>query len=213
MDNFFLMESIIDTYEGGGISYEQCDGLLFYATEAFWLTKGKFFLAQINDIRKKTPAEYGGVSEVKDFVDSNYNDLTKIAKYMDEFPEKYNASQRSGETQRSILNVGTMLGIIASIIAAIKFSPIVLMTTIVATIFTFTMSLITKLIMWRRKVNKPYGSDIVNNLSKIKKALQKWDNKNNDKVDVHTKQKISDIIAKIDDAETAWSNDVRMAKD
>lgn len=177
------------------------------------MTKGKLLLSQINDIRKKTPAEYGGVSEVKDFVDSNYSDLTRIAKYMDEFPEKYNASQRSGETQRSILNAVSILGVIASVIAAIKFSPVVLMTTIVGTIFTLLMSLLTKFIMWRRKVNKPYGSDIVNNLSKIKKALQKWDNKNNDKVDVHTKQKISDIIAKIDDAETAWSNDVRMAKD
>ena len=33
------------------------------------------------------------------------------------------------------------------------------------------------------------------------------------KLNVHTKQKISDIIDKIDDAETAWSNDVRIAKE
>lgn len=172
-------------------------GELVYTAEAAW-SKVISMKKELEKIKKAKPKEYDGPEETKAFVDKNYDDLIKCANILEKEPEKI----RWQDIKAAII---FSCGIIGSIILV----PVVPIVGILGYIISvLVIPTIWVIIKWLRN-----NADIenINNLTKIKESLNKLESKK--KLPEKYKNKISDLISAIDDAETSVRAKLKVSKE
>jgi len=163
---------------------------------------------KLKEIRDKKPKEYDGPEEVKKFIDSHYDDIVKAASTLEKEPEKLRKDDVKGAAV-SLLSFlggnGAALGgiyLYGSDKEKLGFSVM-----IGGLLSTLIIPLIWTIVRWSRN-----NSDIegINYLSKIRDALKKVDTK---KLPEKYRNKMSDMITAIDDAETSIRAKLKVAKE
>ena len=188
----FVAESIQTKYNNGEITYAEMVQMTDVLYESIFRNPIAKHMSMLEDIRKTKPSEYDGPKEVKKFVDKNYADIMKIAAILEKEPNEI----RKNEITTSCISLAGMIGTYASMFViwdvGIKAGTVVMGVSVFAIIVSLVSSMIEVV-----RVNKDIAA--INNLTKVKKALNSASKK---KLDESTKKKISELITAIDDAET-----------
>lgn len=151
------------------------------------------FVEKLKDIKKKKPSEYDGPAEIQKFVDENYKDIEDATALLEKEPEDLRANQLRYLAGLAIGYVGWIGGAILG--AATGAAALGAGIMVVSGLFLFIGSIVTTIITYIRTSNDRKAMD---DLSKIRDSLAKLDR---NKLPAPLKKKVSDIIAKIDDAE------------
>lgn len=196
-----LMLTIHESAFSGIIDQETSFEMLQLVEEASSSNKMDAKLRKLKAIKDARPGEYDGPEEVKKFVDKYYNDIVKCAKIAEKEPSEIK------ETEIRTLS-HTLTGVV--IAAVVLFSSGVAMAGVAfgLMIFYILSGLTTALstIVKRKNVN----SDVVSDLSKIKKSLKRIDAS---KLDKESQKKLSKMITSIEDAEVESDRKEKVRKE
>ena len=155
----------------------------------------KKYLEHIKEIKKKKPSEYDGPEEVKKFVDANYDDIVKTTEILENEPDELRKNQliSAASTVIGLLGMYAGMGIgLASITTGALFFGL-------SFALFLAGALVSPLITYARASSDRKAMD---ELSKVRDALTKVRNKTGNKLPTPLRNKITDLVTKIDDAET-----------
>jgi len=187
---------------------EVIDSLMFERTGEKKKSSGKLqkeFLEKLKDIKKNKPTEYDGPEEIKTFVDKYYDDIVKASDFIETEPSRLRRKNIISTTTTIILIIGGVAWLIAS-----GGTTAVLLKkhlSLLLPVFGLLNQSIHGIIHYLRSSR---DKTIVNNLSKIKKALKKI---KTDKLPDNYKKKVKLMIDAIEDAETDGIERVKVAEE
>jgi len=162
------------------------------------------FLKRLRDIRKVKPSEYDGPEEIKEFVDTHYDSILKASEFIEKEPHRLRRNNIISIAVTVILIISGIAWLLSGGAAAsIVASQISLLLPIIGVINQTIHSII-------HYLRSSKDTTIINNLSKIKKALKKIDTK---PLPETYKKKISLMIDAIEDAETDGIDRVKMTNE
>lgn len=190
----------------GEIDLQTRDMLLDAYTESVFekMNPIKKFLEKTKEIKNTKPKEYDGPKEIKQFIDKYYDDVKKISGILEKEPDKL----RSSEIRYCIV---TILGIIGGYGVFLTGMAIMSDTLFIAGFITLILSLIYSIVgSIIRAIRTKDDIKVSDDLAKVKSALKKL---KTDKLDKSDKNKISDMITAIDDAETEVSARMKVTKE
>lgn len=173
-------------------------------TESFLGNPLKKFKEKIKEIKDQKPKEYAGPSELKEFVDKHYNNIMKASDLLEKEPEDL----RNNDLKFLAMFAGSFVGGAAIMITGLAtLTPTAYIIGFILYVLSFVEAIIYAIIQSCRSNTDIKVSD---DLVKIRSALKKV---NTDKLDDKSKNKISDMIAAIDDAETEISARMKVTKE
>ena len=184
----------------GEIDLETRDKLLNVYTESFLSTPVKGFLKKLKIIKDTKPKEYDGPEVVKKFVDKNYDDIIKVSNLLEKEPDKMRKDDIGFISSFCLTLVGGMVLMCTT-------APTAGVVGMIMYIGSLISSIVWSIIRYIRVSKDTKASD---DLSKIRSSLKRI---NLSKLDKNTKNKISDIIEAIDDAETELSARLKVSKE
>lgn len=189
----------------GEIDLQTRDMLLDAYTESvFEINPLHKFLKKTKEIKTAKPKEYDGPEEIKEFVDKYYDDIKKISGILEKEPNKL----RTSEIRYCI---ATILGIIGfyggHILAIITLTPEISIIAFAGLILSLIYSILRSILNAFRARDDIKVSD---DLAKVRSALKKI---KTNKLSKKDKNKISDMITAIDDAETEVSARMKVTKE
>ena len=189
----------------GEIDLQTRDMLLDAYTESvFEIDPLHKFLKKTKEIKNAKPKEYDGPEEIKEFVDKYYNDIKKISGILEKEPDKL----RTSEIRYCIMTISSIIGFFgAHILAIITLTPEISTVAFAGLILSLIYSILRPILKAFRVKDDIKVSD---DLAKIRSALKKI---KTDKLDKRYKNKISDMITAIDDAETEVSARMKVTKE
>lgn len=189
--NTKLLEAIYESALDGEITAEQCQAMEDILMQENVLSNPiKKLKDKIKTIRDAKPDEFSGNSVIKNYIDKNYEELSKASEILEEEPE----TLRKDQIKVLIVTVSSLIG--GMLLAGVSAVPSLILilvgylTAIISTICTYI------------RANDDQAT--YNNLIKIRESLKKV--YKNSKLDAETKKKISNMIGKIDDVETEFNS-------
>ena len=174
-----------------------------YTESVFGMNPLKKFLEKTKEIKDAKPKEYDGPKEIKEFVDKYYDDVKKIAGILEKEPDKIRTTEIKYAVGVSVSFVGGYILCVSSIFAGGGL--------FIAGFATMVLSMISSIIYSLLSVLRTKNDiKVSDDLAKIRAALKKI---KTDKLDKKDKNKISDMITAIDDAETEVSARMKVTKE
>lgn len=189
--NTKLLEAIYESALDGEITAEQCQAMEDILMQENVLSNPiKKLKDKIKTIRDAKPDEFSGNSVIKNYIDKNYEELSKASEILEEEPE----TLRKDQIKVLIVTVSSLIG--GMLLAGVSAVPSLILilvgylTAIISTICTY--------------IRANDDQTTYNNLVKIRESLKKV--YKNSKLDAETKKKIINMINKIDDVETEFNS-------
>lgn len=189
--NTKLLEAIYESALDGEITAEQCQAMEDILMQENVLSNPiKKLKDKIKTIRDTKPDEFSGNSVIKNYIDKNYEELSKASEILEEEPE----TLRKDQIKVLIVTVSSLIG--GMLLAGVSAVPSLILilvgylTAIISTICTY--------------IRANDDQTTYNNLIKIRESLKKV--YKNSKLDAETKKKIINMINKIDDVETEFNS-------
>lgn len=191
-------------YEGafsGIIGQEDAYKMIQVVEEGVFSNPLKKKVEKIKEIKKMKPKDYDGPEAIKRYVDKHYEELIKCAEILEKEPKELQKNEvKACITMLSSLIGGEFLLIIG---AGGVMGSIGLGVTIAGIVF----SMIYMIISYCRASN---DMKVANDLAKIRRTLKKAAESD---IDKDCKNKITDIVTAIDDAETEINARVKVEKE
>lgn len=159
------------------------------------------FIDKLKQIKNNKPDEYTSNEEVKEFVDKNYNDLVDISNILEKEPKEL----RKTEIKTLLGGVTTLIGQF-TLLGGLEANSIIMTVFGGVGVFLSVTFIIVSAVVSYIRANKDI--EAANDLNKIRSSLKKV--QNNENLENEYKRKISKIISKIDDAETEYSDRVKV---
>lgn len=191
--NTKLLEAIYESALDGEITAEQCQTMEdILMQEKVFDNPIRKFMDKIKSIRDEKPDEFSGAPVVKNYIDKNYNELSKAADILENEPSTLRKDQ-----------IKVLIGTVSTIIGGILISSVSVLANVgfVVVITAYLGAIISAIVTYIR-TNDDQAA--YNNLIKIRESLKKV--VKSTKLDNDTKKKISSMINKIDDVETEFNS-------
>lgn len=191
--NTKLLEAIYESALDGEITAEQCQAMEdILMQEKVFDNPIRKFMDKIKSIRDEKPDEFSGAPVVKNYIDKNYNELSKAADILENEPSTLRKDQ-----------IKVLIGTVSTIIGGILIGSVSVLANVgfVLWITAFLGAIISAIVTYIRTND---DQTAYNNLIKIRESLKKVGKST--KLDNDTKKKISSMINKIDDVETEFNS-------
>lgn len=210
-----MMELVLSIYEGvttGEISEEEGYKAIDLIQEGVFNSPLKKKLDKLKEIKDAKPKEYDGPEAVKKFVDKYYDEIIKCSN----MAEKEPSDLRSNEVKVYVGYIVSVVGGFATCIASIPAeaalgigaaSAIASVGMGIVLVGSIITGITHPVISYLRKSTDIKATD---DLAKIRSALKRVDTS---KLSKEYKNKVSDIITSIDDAETEISSRLKVTKE
>lgn len=143
----------------------------------------------LKKIKDASPKEYDGPKEVKEYVDKHYDEIVKCANILEKEGKDLEKDSIRYLCSACSMMIGPLVGLLAPSIGSIA---------IIGTILGFIWYIVETIALC---VRASHDEKAAQELQKIRIALRKV--KDNKKVDEKSRNKISDMIAAIDNASVA----------
>lgn len=175
-------------------------------TEGMLSNPLKKHLDKLKKIKQEKPAEYDGPEEVKKFVDKHYDEIVEASELLEQEPKDLRDNQIRSLVALALTWV-TWIAATATVLSAPALSVFFMVVTVVLLLVN---GIVLSIITYCRTSNDRKAMD---DLCKVRDALAKVKSANDVKLPKAVKNKVSDLIAKIDDAETEINARIRAVKE
>lgn len=159
---------------------------------------------KLKKIKKEKPAEYAGPEELKEFIDKYYDDIDTAADLLEKEPEDLRKNEIRSLVSSIVGMLGWCTGVGIATGASVVYGGIIMS---ISWIFILIYPMVQSIITYCRTCNDRKSMD---ELTKVRDALKKVDTS---KAPKDVKNKVSDLIAKIGDAETEINAKIKAVKE
>ena len=186
-----MLDVFFESLNDDSVSYNEFCELGDMVTEGVFTNDKsplKNLIDRLEEIKDSKPKEYNGSEEVKKFVDKNYDTVMKVSDILEKEPSELKKNEYK-------LVVNSILMLIAGVITMPLFGIgfLVLIADLIIIVVKYLMS-------YARQTD---DDNAYADLMMIRKSLKKATSKN---LSPKVKEKLIDMIEKIDDMEEAYNN-------
>ena len=186
-----MLDVFFESLNDDSISYNEFCNLGDMLTEGVFThdkSPLKNLMGRLQEIKDSKPKEYSGSEDVKKFVDKNYDTIMKVSDILEKEPSELKKNEYKLVVNSALV---FLAGLITIPLFGIGF--IVILAELVIVVVKYLMS-------YARQTD---DDDAYTDLMMIRKSLKKASGKN---LSPKIKEKLTDMIEKIDDMEEAYNN-------